>query len=315
METDLHAVIRANILEPVHKQFIVYQCLKALLYCHSGGLVHRDLKPSNLLLNEECLCKVARGHFIKEARRGGRRGSARSEFRLDARQVADFGLARSLLKPINGTLDDPDGPGAPILTDYVATRWYRAPEILLGSTRYGKAVDLWSLGCIFGEMLAGKPLFQGSSTLNQLERICEIVGRPSPDEVASMRSPFASTMLDNIKVSSSASGSGLFGKWSDTYAKAGPEAMDLLEKLMQWDPSKRLTALEGMSHPYCKQFIETDPHCTDPLRRVAARHVSTPFDDNDKKTTQVYRERLYEEIHRKGSSRGSSGSRVWGSKR
>ena len=59
METDLHAVIRANILEPVHKQFIVYQCLKALLYCHTGGLVHRDLKPSNLLLNEECLCKVA----------------------------------------------------------------------------------------------------------------------------------------------------------------------------------------------------------------------------------------------------------------
>ena len=107
----------------------------------------------------------------------------------------------------------------------------------------------------------------------------------------------------------------MFGKWSDTYAKAGPEAIDLLEKLMQWDPSKRLTALEGMSHPYCKQFIETDPHCTDPLRRVAARHVSTPFDDNDKKTTQVYRERLYEEIHRKGSSRGSSGSRVWGSKR
>ena len=59
METDLHAVIRANILEPVHKQFIVYQCLKALLYCHSGGLIHRDLKPSNLLLNEECLLKVA----------------------------------------------------------------------------------------------------------------------------------------------------------------------------------------------------------------------------------------------------------------
>merc|ERR1712093_323537 len=175
LETDLHAVIRANILEDIHKQYILYQMLKALKYMHTAEVLHRDMKPSNLLLNSECLMKVA-----------------------------DFGLARSLLKPINGTLDDPDGPGAPILTDYVATRWYRAPEILLGSTRYGKAVDLWSLGCIFGEMLAGKPLFQGSSTLNQLERICEIVGRPSPDEVASMRSPFASTMLDNIKVSGSA---------------------------------------------------------------------------------------------------------------
>ena len=90
METDLHAVIRANILEPVHKQFIVYQCLKALLYCHSGGLIHRDLKPSNLLLNEECLLKVADFglarslHAIEKAdesasvRRAIRRKSARN---------------------------------------------------------------------------------------------------------------------------------------------------------------------------------------------------------------------------------------------
>merc|ERR1712093_495924 len=109
METDLHAVIRANILEPVHKQFIVYQMLKALKYCHSGGLVHRDLKPSNLLLNEECLLKLA-----------------------------DFGLARSLRALKGG-----DGDGASVLTDYVATRWYRAPEIILGSNSYTFAVDMW----------------------------------------------------------------------------------------------------------------------------------------------------------------------------
>ena len=127
METDLHAVIRANILEPVHKQFIVYQCLKALLYCHSGGLVHRDLKPSNLLLNEECLLKVA-----------------------------DFGLARSLAALRKGE------ESASVLTDYVATRWYRAPEILLGSTCYTLAVDMWALGCIVAEMFIGKPLVPGT---------------------------------------------------------------------------------------------------------------------------------------------------------
>jgi len=276
METDLHAVIRANILEPVHKQYVMYQSLKALMYMHSAELVHRDMKPSNLLLNSECLMKVA-----------------------------DFGLARSLLTSTAGPMDDPDG-AHPVLTDYVATRWYRAPEILLGSTRYGKAVDMWSLGCIFGEMLGGKPVFQGSSTLNQLERICDFVGRPNADEVASMRSPFAQTMLDNLKLSSHSASS---PKWSETYARAGPEAVDLLEKLMQWDPAKRLTALEGMSHPYCKQFIQTDPHCAEPLRRVAPRPVTTPFDDNDKKSTQVYRERLYDEITRK-SEKGK-----WGSKR
>lgn len=90
METDLHVVIRAGILEEIHKKYIVYQLVKALKYMHSGDLIHRDLKPSNLLLNSECHAKVA-----------------------------DFGLARSL--------NCPKDAGDPNLTEYVATRWYRAP--------------------------------------------------------------------------------------------------------------------------------------------------------------------------------------------
>jgi len=272
METDLHAVIRANILEPVHKQYVMYQSFKALMYMHSAQLVHRDMKPSNLLLNSECVMKVA-----------------------------DFGLARSLTRAKAGPMDDIEA-GHPILTDYVATRWYRAPEILLGSTRYGKAVDMWSLGCIFGEMLGGKPVFQGSSTLNQLEKICEVAGRPTADEIAAMRSPFAHTMLDSLQVRT-----GVQQKWSELYPRAQEDAIDLMEKLMQWDPAKRLTALEGMSHPYCIQFIDTDPHCKEPLRRVAERYVTAPFDDNDKKSTQIYRERLYEEINRRSASSKDKG--------
>ena len=142
METDLHAVIRANILEDIHKQYIIYQTLKCLKYMHSADVLHWDLKPSNLLLNAECHIKVA-----------------------------DFGLARS----IASTEDDTP----PMLTDYVATRWYWAPEILLGSTKYTKGVDMWSLGCILAELLLGKPFFPGTSTLNQLDRIMEVTGRPS----------------------------------------------------------------------------------------------------------------------------------------
>ena len=143
METDLHAVIRANILEPVHKQFIVYQCLKALKYCHTGDLVHRDLKPANLLLNEECLLKMA-----------------------------DFGLARSLHSMAKGE------ESSSVLTDYVATRWYRAPEILLGSTKYTKAVDMWALGCIVAEMFTGKPHL--TLALAQTLSLSQPSPRPSP---------------------------------------------------------------------------------------------------------------------------------------
>merc|ERR1711871_1149154 len=124
METDLHAAIRANILQDVHKQYIMWQTLKALKFMHSANLLHRDMKPSNLLLNSDCLMKVA-----------------------------DFGLARSLKEPSVAGEDER------ALTDYVATRWYRAPEILLGDVNYGAAVDMWGLGCILGEILAGKPIF------------------------------------------------------------------------------------------------------------------------------------------------------------
>lgn len=70
------------------------------------------------------------------------------------------------------------------MTDYVATRWYRAPEILLGSVKYGFGVDMWACGCILGELLGGKPFFPGSSTVNQMERILEVTGRPSAEDVA-----------------------------------------------------------------------------------------------------------------------------------
>ena len=82
-----------------------------------------------------------------------------------------------------------------MLTDYVATRWYRAPEILLGSPVYTKGVDMWAVGCILGEMLNGKPIFPGTSTVNQLEKVLELTGKPSKDDVDAVGSPYAAQML------------------------------------------------------------------------------------------------------------------------
>eukprot|EP01090_Pellita_catalonica_P002106 TRINITY_DN11765_c0_g1_i2.p1 TRINITY_DN11765_c0_g1~~TRINITY_DN11765_c0_g1_i2.p1 ORF type:complete len:429 (-),score=88.40 TRINITY_DN11765_c0_g1_i2:90-1376(-) len=241
MDTDLHAVIRAKILEDVHKQFIVYQLLKALKYMHSGEVLHRDMKPSNLLLNSECLVKVA-----------------------------DFGLARSI-----AAIDDNEN----IMTDYVATRWYRAPEILLGSQNYTKGVDMWSIGCILGELLGEKPMFPGGSTMNQLTRIVEVTGRPSQSELEAIKSPFAGTMIESLPPSKKR-------PLREIFPHASADALDLLEKLLQFDPTKRLSAAEAVMHPYVVQFRdEEEPVCSDP--------ITIKIDDNVKYSISDYRNSLY----------------------
>ena len=123
METDMHRVIRTQDLSDDHCQYFIYQTLRALKAMHSANVLHRDLKPSNLLLNANCDLKVC-----------------------------DFGLARSA-----ASTDDNSG----FMTEYVATRWYRAPEIMLTFKEYTTAIDVWSVGCILAEMLSGKPLFPG----------------------------------------------------------------------------------------------------------------------------------------------------------
>ena len=81
------------------------------------------------------------------------------------------------------------------MTEYVATRWYRAPEILLGSTKYTKAVDMWSIGCILGELVIGKALFPGTSTLNQIERVLELCVKPSTKDIESLDSQISWNIL------------------------------------------------------------------------------------------------------------------------
>lgn len=251
MDTDLHAVIRANILEEVHKQYIMYQLLKALKYMHSADLLHRDMKPSNLLLNSDCLVKIA-----------------------------DFGLARSVASLENDKVPNP------VLTDYVATRWYRAPEILLGSNAYTKGVDMWSIGCILGELLGGKPMFPGTSTMNQLDKIMEVTGRPSQEDVEAVKSHFASSMLETLPPTKPR-------YLADMFPNASPEALDLLRRLLKFSPNKRITAEEALKHPYVAQFHNAadEPACDRPIQIL--------IDDNTKFSVSEYREKLYREIIRK----------------
>ncbi|NXK05895.1 MK15 kinase, partial [Herpetotheres cachinnans] len=249
METDLHAVIKkGNLLKDIHKRYILYQLLKATKFIHSGNVIHRDQKPSNILLDADC--------FVK---------------------LCDFGLARSLCQ-MN------EDQGNPALTEYVATRWYRAPEILLSSQSYTKGVDMWSIGCILGELLLGKPLFPGTSTVNQIEQILRVIPAPSPEDILAMRSDYRASVINCMS-----------SRQRVTFEEILPSstplpALDLLKKLLVFNPDKRLTAEEALQHPYVKRF-----HC--PAREPSLDYdVILPLGDDTQLSVGEYRNKLYEMI-------------------
>uniref|UniRef100_A0A4X2MEP8 Mitogen-activated protein kinase 15 n=1 Tax=Vombatus ursinus TaxID=29139 RepID=A0A4X2MEP8_VOMUR len=246
MDTDLHTVIRkGNLLKDIHKCYILYQLLRATKFIHSGNVIHRDQKPSNVLLDADCCVKLC-----------------------------DFGLARSLSQLH-------EEPGNPALTEYVATRWYRAPEILLSSHRYTQGVDMWSLGCILGEMLLGRPLFPGTSTLNQLELILAAIPAPNKEEFLTIGSDYSASVLYRMGPRQ------LLTLDSRLPPTTPPEALDLLQRLLVFDPEKRLTADEALRHPYVRRF-----HC--PAKEPALEYeVILPIDDGVQLSVLEYRNRLY----------------------
>ena len=129
------------------------------------------------------------------------------------------------------------------MTGYVATRWYRAPEIMLNWMRYDQTVDMWSVGCILGEIILGKPLFPGSDYMDQLKLIMKLCGKPSKDEIEKLDSEHARKFLNDLEDTPRQD----FNKVFET---ANPLAVDLLEKLLELDPLKRPTAAEALAHPY-----------------------------------------------------------------
>jgi len=251
MESDLHAVIRANILLDVHKVYIIYQILKSLLYLHSAEIIHRDLKPSNILIDSEC--------FVK---------------------LADFGLARSVL-----SYDDDTAP-VPVMTEYVATRWYRAPEIVLGSSQYSKAVDMWSVGCILGELIIGKSIFPGKSTVNQIELIIDLLGKPKQEDLDQIGGAIDSNTINSMS-----------GKQKYTFSTffkgASPEAISFLKRCLEFNPNKRMSVEEALKHPFVAQF-------RDPEREYRApAPIQMPISDQKKLSVREYREAIYADIIKK----------------
>ncbi|NP_001314380.1 mitogen-activated protein kinase 9-like [Gossypium hirsutum] len=248
MESDLHQVIRANDdLTPEHHQFFLYQLLRGLKYIHAANVFHRDLKPKNILANADCKLKIC-----------------------------DFGLARVSFN---------DAPSAIFWTDYVATRWYRAPE-LCGSffSKYTPAIDIWSIGCIFAEMLIGKPLFPGKNVVHQLDLMTDMLGTPSAESISKIRNEKARRYLSSMRRKQPV-------PFSHKFPNVDPLALRLLERLLAFDPKDRPTAEEALADPYFYGLANVDREpTTQPISKLEFEFERRKLAKDD------VRELIYREI-------------------
>ncbi|XP_024545126.1 mitogen-activated protein kinase 15 isoform X2 [Selaginella moellendorffii] len=248
MESDLHQVIKANDdLMPEHYQFFLYQLLRGLKFIHTANVFHRDLKPKNVLANANCKLKIC-----------------------------DFGLARVAFN---------DAPTAIFWTDYVATRWYRAPE-LCGSffSRYTPAIDIWSIGCIFAETITRKPLFPGKNVTHQLELITDLLGTPSQDVISRVRNEKARRYLSTMSKKSPV-------PFSEKFKNIDPLARNLLQKMLAFDPKDRPSATEALADPYFQSMshLQREP-AANPISRMEFEF------ERRRLTREDVRELIYREI-------------------
>lgn len=224
IDYDLAKVIHSSVqLSEFHVRHFFYQILCGLKYIHSADVIHRDLKPGNILCSlNGCL------------------------------KICDFGLARGIA-PQYFTTKEPHQD----ITNYVATRWYRAPELILSHKAYHKAIDMWSAGCILAEFYGRKPIFMGKDSIHQIHEITKILGSPSKELLVQYGSLKAWNMCSNAapiyrKVS-----------WSNVYPFASSQALELIDLLVQWEADQRLTVEEAIEHPFLQEVrkSEDEPIC------------------------------------------------------
>lgn len=208
MQSDLHRIIvSTQPLTSDHVKIFLYQTLRGLKYLHSARILHRDIKPGNLLVNSNCLLKIC-----------------------------DFGLAR--VEESNRSRN---------MTLEVVTQYYRAPELLMGAKHYTSAIDIWSVGCIFAELLGRRILFQARNPVQQLDLIIDLLGTPNNDDMRHAcqgakqhirKSPYKQPALAALYILSS---------------QATHEAVHLLCQMLVFNPDKRIDSTTALKHPYLEE--------------------------------------------------------------
>ncbi|KAF6815801.1 Serine/threonine-protein kinase BUR1 [Colletotrichum sojae] len=215
MDHDLSGLLdnpSVNFTEPQIKCYML-QLLEGLRYLHDNHILHRDMKAANLLINNKGIL-----------------------------QIADFGLARHYEgptpRPGHGA-----GEGTREYTGLVVTRWYRPPELLLHLKKYTTAIDVWGVGCVFGEMLIGKPILAGDSDHHQLDMIWDLMGSPTPENMP---------LFNKLPGAEAVSPRQRTGSISTKFREYGSGAISLLKELLKLDWRSRINAADALNHPYFK---------------------------------------------------------------
>ena len=203
-------------LSPKLIKSFVYQMCKAISYMHKNNMIHRDIKPENLLIDENLNLKLC-----------------------------DFGFARKVkLNKNNNNINE--------MTDYVATRWYRSPELLLSGGIYGPDVDYWAVGCIMGELADGNPMFPGENETDQINCIIKVLGN-LPEELVNMF--YKNPIYDGKELLHVNKPESLERRYM---GKLGPTAIDFMKGLLQLDPKKRLNSETVFKHKYFACFMKDE---------------------------------------------------------
>ena len=203
---------KVRLSEPKIRE-IMYQIVKAVQHMHSSGIFHRDIKPENILV---------RSPQVNE----------RFEIKL-----ADFGSCKGIFSRHP-------------YTEYISTRWYRAPECLLTDGYYSYPMDVWSIGCCFYETATFRPLFPGSNELDQINKIHELLGTPSAELLYKFKKSRALSFdfpkYDSVDFTKA---------YANDFSSVG---LDLLRKMLTYDPEMRITAKEALQHPFLSESLQND---------------------------------------------------------
>jgi len=318
-QSDLKKLLKSPIhLEMIHVQTLIYNILLGLKYIHSADVLHRDLKPANVLINEDCSVKICDFGLARSIE-----GIEGAHYRKDSNEEDDAPLPKAepkvvkmgnpkLVKSAAGLVKTTNMKRE--LTGHVVTRWYRAPELILLEKDYTAAIDVWSVGCIFAELLGmikenaptfldRSPLFPGTSCFplspdrsnsakrggfphsaqDQLSIIFSILGTPTEEDFSFVTDGKAIEYLKSFPIKKRAD-------FNELYPAATAEGLDLIKCCLQFNPKKRVSIDEAINHPFLIKVRDKS------REQVAPGLITLDFEKEGDMPVERLRELFIEEI-------------------